>query len=138
PQTGRYKLYACGPWLEGPWGIIKFDDADSPAEFVPSSARLVIGPREASYERDVPPVEYKDPFILYAEGAYHCYVIGYVRRNERIFHFTSADGEKWEPVGNPYESLMPLSGWHDFFVRPASVVPVGVGYLFVYEGSNTS
>ncbi|MBI5093142.1 MAG: hypothetical protein HZB26_11970 [Candidatus Hydrogenedentes bacterium] len=64
-------------------------------------------------------------------------VIGYVRQNERIFHFRSGDGEKWSPVGNPYESMMDLSGWHNFFVRPASVLPLGVGYLFVYEGSNT-
>jgi hypothetical protein len=32
---------------------------------------------------------------------------------------------------------MDLSGWHNFFVRPASVLPIGVGYLFIYEGSST-
>src|SRR5690606_9914880 len=26
PASRRYKLYACGPWQEGPWCIIKFDD----------------------------------------------------------------------------------------------------------------
>ncbi len=136
PDTGQFKLYGCGPWEDGPWSIFKLDDADSPTEFDPATARRVIGPREKTYERDVPPVEYKDPFIIYADGAYHCYVIGVIRRTERIFHFKSADGENWEPVGNPYEPIMDLTGWHNFYVRPASVVPVGVGYLFFYEGSN--
>jgi hypothetical protein len=67
---------------------------------------------------------------------YHCYVIGVMRRTERIYHFRSADGERWDPVGSPYRSIMDLTGWHDFYVRPASVLPVGVGYLFFYEGSN--
>lgn len=138
PRAGKFKLYACGPWQGGPWSIIKFDDADSPVDFAASTARSVIGPRDKTYDRDVPPVEYKDPVIIWAESAYHCYVIGYVRQNERVFHFTSADGETWAPVGNPYEPRMELTGWHDFFVRPASVVPVGAGYLFIYEGSNTS
>lgn len=138
PKTGQFKLYACGPWQSGPWCIIKFDDAATPAEFIANTARPVIVPRTKSYERDVPPVEFKDPFILFAEGAYHGYVIGYVRQNERIFHFRSENGNEWAPVGNPYESMLPLSGWHDFFVRPASVLPAGAGYLFVYEGSKTT
>ncbi|MDZ4860420.1 MAG: hypothetical protein SGI88_15700 [Candidatus Hydrogenedentes bacterium] len=138
PATQKFKLYTCGPWQGGPWSIIKFDDAGSPCEFIAQSARPVIAPREKTYERDQPPVEYKDPVIIHAEGAYHCYVIGYVRKNERIFHFTSTDGETWEPVGNPYEPIMELSGWHDFFVRPSCVVPTGAGYLFVYEGSKSS
>jgi len=45
PQTGRFKLYGCGPWKSGPWSIIKFDDADNPAKFQPSSARAVIQPK---------------------------------------------------------------------------------------------
>lgn len=138
PKTGQFKLYACGPWQSGPWSIIKFDDAATPADFIANTAQPVIVPRAKLHERDVPPAEYKDPFIFFAEGAYHCYVIGYVRQNERIFHFRSEDGEQWTPVGNPYESMMPLSGWHDFFVRPACVLPTGAGYLFVYEGSKTT
>lgn len=138
PKTGRAKLYGCGAWKGGPWTIYKFDDADSPDKFVAGTAHAVIEPRAKAFERDTPPVEYKDPFILYAEGAFHCYVIGYVRNNERTFHFTSADGESWEPVGHPYQPILPLSGWHDFFVRPSCVVPTGAGYLFVYEGSSTT
>jgi len=136
PNSGQFKLYACGPWQDGPWSIIKFDDADSPMEFDPSTARAVISPLGKEYERDVIPIEYKDPVIVYAEGAYHAYLIGYLRRNERIYHFKSEDGEQWHPVGNPYESVMELDGWHDFFVRPASLLSVGVGYLFIYEGSS--
>jgi hypothetical protein len=137
PQTGRFKLYGCGPWKGGPWCIIKFADAEDPTEFKPSSAKVVIAPRPKSYDRDVIVDGYKDPFIIYAEGAYHCYVIGYMRRVERLFHFRSRDGEHWEPVGSPYQPIMDLDGWHDFYVRPASVLPIGAGYLFVYEGSNS-
>jgi hypothetical protein len=137
PVTRRFKLYGCGPWQGGPWGIYKFEDVDSPDQFKANSAKLVIAAPKKSYERDVAPVEYKDPCILFADGAYHCYVTGYMRRNERIYHFSSPDGEHWKPVGNPYNAVMPLSGWHDFFVRPSSVVPLGIGYLFVYEGGKT-
>ncbi|HRR56891.1 MAG TPA: hypothetical protein P5568_13970 [Acidobacteriota bacterium] len=136
PHTGKFKLYACAPWNGGPWLIFKFDDADSPEQFIPSSAKPVIEPIAKKYERDVIAHGYKDPFILYTEGCYHAYVIGQVRQNEWVFHFRSRDGELWEPVGNPYEPIMQLDGWHNFFVRPACVIPVGVGYLFVYEGSN--
>ncbi|MBN2132294.1 MAG: hypothetical protein JW741_22525 [Sedimentisphaerales bacterium] len=136
PATARFKLYACGPWKSGPWSIIKFDDADDPTQFDPASARVVIGPQSKSYDRDIITGGYKDPFIIHAEGAYHCYVIGAMRRTERIYHFRSPDGLRWEPVGSPYQSIMDLDGWHDFYVRPASVVPVGAGYLFIYEGSN--
>ena len=136
PRTGRFKLYACGPWKDGPWSILKFADADEPTRFDPASARAVITPLPKACDRDVIPGEYKDPFILHAEGTYHCYVIGVMRRTERIYHFRSTDSETWEPVGSPYQSIMDLTGWHDFYVRPASVVPVGVGYLFFYEGSS--
>ncbi|MBA7484325.1 hypothetical protein ES707_19850 [subsurface metagenome] len=138
PQSGRFKLYACGPWQGGPWSIIKFADADQPDQFDPASAKPVIQARRKTHPRDMPPVEYKDPFIIYAEGAYHCYVIGVVRRTERVFHFTSTDGEVWAPVGSAYNPIMDLTGWHDFYVRPASVLPINAGYLFVYEGSNVT
>jgi len=138
PHTGKFKLYACGPWKDNKWCIIKFDDAEDPTKFIPNTAKSVIEPLPKTYERDVIVKEYKDPVIIYAENRYHCYVIGYVRRNERIFHFQSEDGEKFTPVGNPYEPLLNLNGWHDFFVRPASVLPLKFGYLFVYEGSHVS
>jgi len=138
PASGKFKLYACGPWQEGPWCIIKFDDVERPDQFDPTTARPVIVPPARSYDRDVAPVEFKDPVVVHAGGRYHAYVTGYVRQNERIYHFESDDGERWSAVGNALEPRMDLSGWHDFFVRPASVLPLGVGYLFVYEGSDTA
>jgi len=138
PQTGKYKLYACGPWQGGAWSIIQFDDAESPDKFVPSSAKPVIQPLPKKYERDIRPDGYKDPVIIYAQGEYHCYVIGTMRRTERIYHFTSPDGQRWQPAGSHLDSIMDLEGWHDFYVRPASVLPMEFGYLFIYEGSNTT
>lgn len=135
PRTGRFKLYACGPWKNGPWTIIKFDDASDPSQFAASTAKPVIAPRPAAGPRDVRVDGYKDPVILWAAGAWHCYVIGTLR-TERTYHFRSLDGESWEPAGHPNDSVMALDGWHDYFVRPASVVPLGAGYLYVYEGSN--
>jgi len=166
PHSGKFKLYACGRLpnsrattaretttddsprdVEDPWCIFKFEDATRPDRFVAKTARAVIVPPPTDhrapgeivgqYVRPAPvPEGYKDPVILYAEGQYHAYVIG-VLRSERTFHFTSADGEKWTPVGGYSRSMLDLDGWHNFAVRPASVVPVGVGYLFVYEGSDT-
>jgi len=138
PETRKFKLYACGPWQEGPWSIIKFDDVYDPTLFDAKTAKPVIQAPEKKYDRDVSVLEYKDPFIIHANGSYHCYVTGYIRRNERLFHYSSNDGESWESVGDVNEPIMDLSGWHNFFVRPASVVPVGVGYLFIYEGSSTT
>ena len=137
PRTGRFKLYVCGPWQEGPWCILKFDDVEELARIDARTARPVIQAPERKYPRDVSVREYKDPVILHALGQWHCFVTGYVRQNERIFHFTSPDGEAWEPVGEVNQPIMDLTHWHNFFVRPASVLPLGVGFLFVYEGSNT-
>ena len=137
PRTKKFKLYACGPWNKGPWSIIKFDDVTDLKNIDPKSAQPVITVPKRRYERDVSVKEYKDPVIFYAEGKYHCYVIGYIRRNERMFHFESVDGENWISVGDVNQPVMDLSGWHNFFIRPASVLPLGIGYLFVYEGSST-
>jgi hypothetical protein len=137
PETKKFKLYACGPWQGGSWSIIKFDDADDPTKFIPNTAKPVIQAPIKSYLRDVSVVEYKDPYIIYAQEKYHCYVIGYIRKNERLFHFSSNDGENWNPVGDVNQPIMDLTGWHNFFIRPASVLPLGVGYLIAYEGSST-
>lgn len=136
-KTKKFKLYICGPWQKGPWCIIKFDDVKDLTGIDLSSAKPVIQAPVKKYPRDVSVKEYKDPFIIYAENKYHCYVTGYIRRNERIFHFTSHDGEKWQPVGDVNQPVMDLEGWHNFFIRPASVLPLGIGYLFIYEGSST-
>lgn len=146
PKTGMFKLYGCGP-LDGTWCIFKFDDASCPDQFAASTAKKVIEPLpEANEPRKRPvgqytrgphmPQSYKDPFIIYTERKYHCFVIGLLR-SERLFHFVSEDGEEWEPVGSRAKPVMDLTGWHTFAIRPASVVPLNVGYLFVYEGSDT-
>ncbi len=138
PETRQFKLYLCGPFQNGPWVILKLRDVDDPTLFDPSTTSPVIKPPPRRYERDVSVLEFKDPFVIYAEGAYHCYVTGYVRRNERLFHWKSPDGEVWEPVGDINEPIMDLACWHNFFIRPASVLPLGIGYLFIYEGSSTT
>lgn len=146
PRTGKFKLYACGRLHDG-WCIFKFDDVERPDQFDPSTARAVIEPQAreerpagqivGQYERPAPvPEGYKDPVLLYADGQYHAFVIGVMRNTERTYHFTSSDGEQWEPVGSRSRPQLNLTGWHNFAVRPASVLPLGVGYLFVYEGSD--
>ena len=135
--TKKFKLYACGPFQDGPWCIIKFDDVDSPSDFDPSTARAVIEAPQKKYARDQSVIEYKDPFLIQTGGDFHCYVTGYVRRNERLFHFKSADGETWQPVGDVNQPILDLNLWHNFFIRPASVLPLGLGWLFIYEGSST-
>ncbi|MCL4797400.1 MAG: hypothetical protein KJZ84_22735 [Bryobacteraceae bacterium] len=140
PKTGRLKLYGCGRWPDnrGPWVVFKWEDVDDLARIDAASARQVIEPVKPDHVRDFPPSGYKDPVILYAEGAFHCYVIGVLRGVERTYHFRSADGNKWQPVGHPYQAVMELEAWHNFAVRPASVLPLPFGYLFVYEGSHVT
>lgn len=137
PKTKKFKLYVCGPWNEGPWSIVKFDDVNDLKKIDYSTAKPVISAPEPSYSRDVSVKEYKDPIIIYTEGKYHCFVTGYIRQNERIFHYESLDGEDWNPVGDINQPILDLNYWHNFFVRPSGILPLGVGYLFVYEGSST-
>ena len=134
PATGKFKLYACGPFGDQPWNIIKLTTPIAPT----SSTRRPRDrhpPPAKTYERDQSVIEYKDPVIIHAEGAYHAYLIGYMGRNERIYH--QPGRRKLGSVGNPNRSVMELSGWHDFFILMSSVLPLGFGYLFVYEGSST-
>ena len=131
PGTGKYKLYDCSGFERG-WVILKFDDADHPAEFVPGTARPVLA---VDYPDDgfFRVTGYKDPVVLWDDGRWHMFVIG-CDRIERIHHFTSADGESWQPARNG--PVMENAGWHNCYTRPACVLPMTVGYLFVYEGSN--
>jgi hypothetical protein len=137
PETGKFKLYVCGPWQEGPWCIVKFEDVDDLRKLDYKTARIVIAPPDRAFPRDISVRSYKDPFIIFTGGKYHCYVIGYIRNNEWVFHFQSEDGEQWEPVGEINQPVMDLAHWHNFFIRPASVLPMGIGYLFLYEGSSS-
>lgn len=136
PITKKFKLYVCGHWENDNWSILKFNDTDDLKLIDLKSIHPVIAPKNKNYEREIIVREYKDPFIIYVNKKFHCYVTGYVRENERIFHFESLDGEIWKPSGNEKEPVMELSKWHNFFVRPSSVLTLGIGYLFIYEGSN--
>ena len=133
PKTGRFKLYLCGP-LEHGWGILKLEDVDHPREFDPKTARRVLAapPPQDDF---VSVRGYKDPFVLWDGEEWHMFVIG-SDRVERTYHFTSRDGEEWTP--DPENPVLDAGGWHNFYTRPACVLPDGVGYLFVYEGSDLS
>jgi hypothetical protein len=132
-EAGRFSLYGCGPYGDGPWCIFRFQDVASPTEFVASSARPVITPGSATGPSHNPVRDYKDPFIIRADGVLHCFLIG-ADRVERAHHFRSEDGDHWEPVGKG--PALDHGGWHTFYTRPASVLPIGAGYLLVYEGSH--
>ncbi len=129
PGSGRFMLYACSP-IDRVWQIIRFDDADRPDLFKPASARPVIAPLGPGM-----PTGYKDPFVMAVEGRLHCWTIG-ITGHERTYHFVSYDGERWDPVGQPNIPILDLGGWHTHAARPACVLPLGPGWLFVYEGSS--
>jgi len=130
PDTGKYRLYGCSG-LERGWAIIKFEDADDPAAFDARSARPVLA---ADYPEDgfAHVTGYKDPVVFWESGRWHMFVIG-CDNVERVWHFVSHDGESWERAAPG--PVMENAGWHNFYTRPASVLPLTVGYLFVYEGS---
>lgn len=136
PTSGTFRLYCCGP-IDGRWCIVRFDDAHLPDRFKPSSARPVITPVAPSPAGPSLPTGYKDPVVFWAEGRWHCFVIG-ILGLEQTFHFVSENGEQWQPYGHPARTVLPLAGWHDYAVRPASVLPTGAGWLFIYEGSSTA
>jgi hypothetical protein len=131
PNTGKFKLYSCTDYGKG-WRILKFDDAEHPAEFDPCSARTVLSV-ETPDDDLIRLRGYKDP-VLYHDGKqWHLFVIG-IDRVERVHHFLSADGEAWRPgLAAP---VMENQGWHNCFTRPAAVLPMAVGWLFIYEGSH--
>ncbi len=130
PKTGRFRLYGCSGFERG-WAILKFDDADDPAEFDARSARPIIS-EDHPDDGFARVTGYKDPVVFWKRDRWHMFVIG-TDRVERIHHFTSDDGESWSRVSRP---VMENDGWHNFYTRPASVLPLAVGYLFVYEGSS--
>ena len=130
PDSGRFKLYLCGPWKERSWSILKLDDVDDPADFDPATCRAVLS-NDALHLPGV--TGFKDPFIAHLDGRYHMLVIAY-HVVERAWHFLSDDGETWRPADHAL--AFDLAGWHNFYTRPACLVPTGAGYLFVYEGSH--
>jgi hypothetical protein len=133
PETGKFRLYGCSGFDRG-WGILRFDDVDDPAAFDAGSARKIVS---ADYPDDgfAHVTGYKDPVVFWDGGRWHMFVIG-TDRVERIHHFTSDDGEEWTAASQT--PVIENAGWHNFYTRPASMLPMAVGYLFVYEGSNTT
>ncbi len=131
PQTGKFRLYGCGG-TDPDWVVLRFDDADDPADFDPGTARVVLR-GEHPDDGLVHVSGYKDPFVCWDGACWHMFVLGY-DRIERIYHFTSQDGERWHPAAPG--PIMENDGWHNFYMRPACMLPMAVGYLFVYEGSN--
>jgi len=131
PHSGKFRLYGC-VGLERGWAIIKFADADDPAGFDARSWKVVLA---SDYPDDgfVHVTGYKDPVVLWERDRWHMFVIG-TDRVERIHHFTSEDGDNWQSAAPG--PVMENDGWHNFYTRPASVLPMAVGYLFVYEGSD--
>lgn len=134
--TGRYRLYLCSPMPEG-WSILRLEDADRPDRFRPAGLRAVLVPLPWSREDVARPTGYKDPVVVWAEGRWHCFVIG-ILQAERLFHFESADGEVWQPIPDWSVPMMDLAGWHNYATRPASLLPLGAGYVLIYEGSHTT
>ena len=133
PFTKKFRLYGCCASDSG-WMILKFDDATAPEHFIAQSAQPVIAADVISHE--LAQVQgYKDPYVAYLRGQWHLWAIGY-DRVERTYHFTSQDGENWVPA--PDCPWFDNAGWHNFYTRPACILPLSIGYLFVYEGSNLS
>jgi hypothetical protein len=132
PHTGKYRLYGCAE-LEDGWAILKFDDADDPGRFDARSWKVTLAADPNS--RFVNMAGYKDPVVLWEAGQWHMFVIGF-DRVERAFHFTSDDGEAWRAAAQG--PVMENAGWHNYYTRPASVVPMTIGYAFVYEGSHVT
>jgi hypothetical protein len=132
PQSGKFRLYGCAGLKDG-WTIIKFDDTDSPTEINPETLAPVLAPSQST-DPFVGTIGYKDPVVLVARGEWHMFVIG-TDKTERIWHFTSGDGVEWASASE--HPVLENAGWHNYFTRPASVVPMPLGYLFVYEGSHT-
>lgn len=131
PITKKFRLYGCCPSENG-WMIIKFDDGDAAEHFVPQSAQPIISVNRTKDE--FLHIEgYKDPYVAYLEEKWHLWAIGY-DRVERTYHFTSRDGVNWVPVTQ--RPWFDNAGWHNFYTRPACILPLSIGYLFIYEGSN--
>ncbi len=134
PAHALFRLYLCGPWpygKEAGWCILRLEDVDDPKDFDPSTARPVLCARAPSGQGLQ---GYKDPFVWMEGGVYRMLVIGY--GPERTYHFASKDGDRWQQVGPG--AWFDLGGWHSFYTRPACILPMGVGWLFIYEGSHPS
>ncbi len=138
-QSGKFKLYCCGEMADG-WGICKLDDVEHPSKFDARTIKPVLTARKPELEakgaqdhHGTFSTQYKDPFVVAIDDTFHMFVIGF-DRIERAYHFTSDDGNRWNPT--PVTPILENTGWHNCFTRPACLLPLGIGYLLVYEGSS--
>ena len=132
PKTGLFRLYGCAPLEKDGWSILRFDDVKDPAQFDGRTMRPVLSATEREWDGLYGTQGYKDPFILWHRGRWHMFVIGF-DRIERAYYFTSSDGESWEPASDG--PILENRAWHNFYTRPACLLPLEFGYLLVYEGS---
>jgi len=147
PKTGKFKLYitrlhsfgagARRPELARPpigpspgetwWVIDKLDDVEDPKDFDQQTIRTVLQPSASGMDW----YTVKDPYIVVVGNRFYMYYIGR-GKYEQCFLATSLDGERWEK--HPSNPVLSQGGWHDFYTRPACLVPAGNLYLFYYEG----
>ena len=137
PHSGHFRLYICGPTEPDSnlWGIFLFDEVEDLRALDRASVRLVLPPSATSAKPNEQRTGYKDPLVLHAAGQWHMFVTGY-DLVERVCHFLSDDGRRWR--ADPSNPVLDSGGWHNFFTRPASVLPGPVGYTFIYEGSSSA
>lgn len=131
PITGKFKLYYCRAGKPEPYGwyVGKFEDVDEPSQFDPKTAHPVLRFEHRDWG-------VKDPYVINIGGLYHMFVIGYGingHKRELPYLALSIDGERWEFRSTP---LLPSHGWHNFFTRPACLLPMGSTWVLYYEGSN--
>lgn len=138
-------LFGCSE-IDGLWGIWYLDPAVDATQLDPKTLKRIELPLPKHFEYTADEkkqdsthhsafnIQFKDPFIFIDEsGVRHMFVIAF-DRIERIYHYKSKNSLQWE-ICEPCP-VMENSGWHNFFTRPSCVLPLSVGYLFVYEGSN--
>ena len=130
-RSGHWKLYLCSQHPREPgWHIYKLDDAETPDRFDAESLRVCVAPADVG-----PGVgSIKDPFVFQSEAGFLMFLIG-GRERERPILLRSEDGESWQTELDP---VLPSDGWHNFYTRPACLMPLDRGYLLVYEGSHES
>ena len=130
PWTGLFKLYLAIDQEFRNWVIVKLDDVESPEGFDASTAQVVLA--RSGYGSDSKSV--KDPFIMTVGRQYYMFYIGNSTRCELPHLATSVDGVNWKRFeGNP---IMAGTGWHEFCLRIACVMPLAQGYAVFYEGAS--
>jgi hypothetical protein len=130
PWTGLFKLYMAIDQEFRNWVIVKLDDAESPEGFDASTAQVILA--RSGYGSDSKSV--KDPFIMTVGRQYYMFYIGNSTRCELPHLATSVDGVNWKRFeGNP---IMAGTGWHEFCLRIACVMPLAQGYAIFYEGAS--